>query len=161
MKGNDEKMSKETDVILSILKLSRAMRRCPPPPPGPRPEGPEGPEGRGPFGKPGKPPFPPALGRLLACVAENPGVSSRDLCEFLDVRPSSLSEILTRAESEGWITRTVSEEDRRMQHVNLSEKGRNLIDAMEEARQNIRPGSLAEAFLDGYLDGGEYHFPAL
>ena len=29
----------------------------------------------------------------------------------------------------------------------------------EEARQNIRPGSLAEAFLDGYLDGGEYHFP--
>lgn len=128
-------MSKETDVILSILKLSRAMRRCPPPPPGPRPEGPEGPEGRGPFGKPGKPPFPPALGRLLACVAENPGVSSRDLCEFLDVRPSSLSEILTRAESEGWITRAVSEEDRRMQRVNLSEKGRTLIDAMEEARQ--------------------------
>ena len=31
----------------------------------------------------------------------------------------------------------------------------------EEARQNIRPGSLAEAFLDGYLDGGEYHFPDL
>jgi DNA-binding MarR family transcriptional regulator len=130
MKGIDEKMSKETDVILSILKLSRAMRRCPPPPPGPRPEGPEGP-----FGKPGNPPFPPALGRLLACVAENPGVSSRDLCEFLDVRPSSLSEILARAESEGWITRAVSEEDRRMQRVNLSEKGRTLIDAMEEARQ--------------------------
>ena len=131
-------MSKETDVILSILKLSRAMRRCPPPPPGPRPEGSEGhegPEGHGPFGKPGKPPFPPALGRLLACVAENPGVSSRDLCEFLDVRPSSLSEILSRAESEGWITRTVSEEDRRMQRVNLSEKGRTFIDAMEEDRQ--------------------------
>ncbi len=31
----------------------------------------------------------------------------------------------------------------------------------EEARANIRHGSLAEAFLDGYLDGGEYHFPAL
>ena len=31
----------------------------------------------------------------------------------------------------------------------------------EEARRNIRPGSLAEAFLDGYLDGGDYHFPAL
>ena len=31
----------------------------------------------------------------------------------------------------------------------------------EEARQNIRHGSLAEAFLDGYLDGGEYHCPPL
>ena len=32
---------------------------------------------------------------------------------------------------------------------------------LEEARKNIRPGSLAKAFLDGYLDGGSYHFPAL
>ena len=63
-------------------------------------------------------PFPPALGRLLSCVAENPGVSSRDLCEFLDVRPSSLSEILARAENEGWIIRTVSEEDRRLRARN-------------------------------------------
>jgi NAD+ diphosphatase len=29
---------------------------------------------------------------------------------------------------------------------------------VEEARENIRKGSLAEAFLLGYLDG-EYHFP--
>ena len=32
---------------------------------------------------------------------------------------------------------------------------------LEDARKNIRPGSLAEAFLDGYLDGGDYHFPEL
>ena len=116
-------MNKETDVILAVLKLSRAMRRCPPPSPGT-----PGPEGR-------PMPFPPALGRLLACVAENPGVSSRDLCELLDVRPSSLSEILARAESEGWITRTVNEEDRRIQKVNLSEKGKTFISGMEEIRE--------------------------
>jgi len=29
----------------------------------------------------------------------------------------------------------------------------------EEARTNIRPGSLAKAFLEGYLDGGVYRFP--
>ena len=52
------------DVILASLKLSRAMRRCPPPR--------------------GEHPFPPAVGRLLACAAENPGVSSRELCELLD-----------------------------------------------------------------------------
>ena len=32
--------------------------------------------------------------------------------------------------------------------------------SLEEARKNIRPGSLAEIFLDGYLDGGIYPFEA-
>ena len=64
-------MNHENNIIQAALKLSRAMRRCPPPP--------------------AEHPFPPAVGRLLACVAENPHVSSRDLCEFLDLRPSSLS----------------------------------------------------------------------
>ena len=67
------------DVILASLKLARAMRRCPP--------------------ERGEHPFPPAVGRLLACTAENPGVSSRELCELLDVRPSSLSEMLARADA--------------------------------------------------------------
>ena len=30
--------------------------------------------------------------------------------------------------------------------------------SLQEARENIKPGSLAEAFLLGWLDG-EYHFP--
>ena len=87
-------INRENDVILAVLKLSRAMRRCPP--------------------DPGKNPFPPAVGRMLECVAENSNVSSRELCELLDVRPSSLSEMMSRAESEGWIIRAVDEEDRRM-----------------------------------------------
>ena len=82
---NETNMSTDSNVIFAILKLSRAMRRCPP--------------------DPGKPPFPPAIGRLLACVSENSGISSRELCEMLDLRPSSLSEMLSRAEQEGWITR--------------------------------------------------------
>ena len=104
----------EKDVILAALKLARAMRRCAPPP--------------------AEHPFPPAVGRLLACVSANPHVSSRDLCEFLDLRPSSLSEMLARAENEGWIIRTTDEEDRRIQRVDLSEKGSALIREMEDAR---------------------------
>ena len=102
------------DVILASLKLSRAMRRCPP--------------------ERGEHPFPPAVGRLLACTAENPGVSSRELCELLDVRPSSLSEMLARAEADGLLTRAVDEEDRRVQRISLSEKGQRIISDMEAAR---------------------------
>ena len=104
----------DCDVILASLKLARAMRRCPP-------------ERR-------EMPFPPAVGRLLACAAENPGVSSRELCELLDVRPSSLSEMLSRAEADGLLTRAVDEADRRIQRITLSEKGRRIITDMESVR---------------------------
>ena len=102
------------DVILASLKLARAMRRCPP--------------------ERGEHPFPPAVGRLLACTAENPGVSSRELCELLDVRPSSLSEMLARAEADGLLTRAVDEEDRRIQRISLSEKGQRILSDMEAVR---------------------------
>ncbi|MBR3430524.1 MAG: MarR family transcriptional regulator [Clostridia bacterium] len=116
----------ENDVILASLKLFRAMRRCPPPPMDPPPAEP--------FGRPERP-CAPAVGRLLACIDESPNVSSRDLCELLDLRPSSLSEILNRAESEGWILRSVDEEDRRIQRVELSPKGKAFVDEMEAARR--------------------------
>ena len=107
-------MNRDSDVILASLKLARAMRRCPPE--------------RNEF------PFPPAIGRLLECAARNPGVSSRELCEFLDLRPSSLSEMLSRAEADGLITRAVDEADRRVQRIRLSEKGQKAVSEMETAR---------------------------
>ena len=107
-------MNRNTDVILAVLKLARAMRRCPP-------------ERR-------EYPFPPAIGRLLVCAADNPGVSSRELCELLDLRPSSLSEMLSRAEADGFLTRSVDEADRRVQHITLTEKGRRAVEEMEAAR---------------------------
>ena len=102
------------DVILASLKLARAMRRCPP--------------------ERGEAPFPPAVGRLLACAADNPGVSSRELCELLDVRPSSLSEMLSRAEADGLLTRAADEADKRIQRITLSEKGSRLIAELKAAR---------------------------
>ena len=107
-------MNHNSDVILAALKLGRAMRRCPPE--------------RREF------PFPPAVGRLLVCAAENPGISSRELCELLDLRPSSLSEILSRAEADGFLTRTVDEADRRVMHITLTEKGSKAVTEMETAR---------------------------
>ncbi len=106
---------KDMEVIFSALRLSRAMRRCPPD-----------------FGER---PFPPAVGRMLACVRVNPGVSSRELCELLDLRPSSLSEMLSRAEENEWLTRTPDEEDKRVQHISLTEKGILRMTGLEAARE--------------------------
>lgn len=122
-------MSVELDIIANILKLARGLRRCPPP----LPDLPVDARGH-------TMPFPPALGRLLSVVADNPNVSSRDLCELMDMRPSSLSEILARAESDGWITRYVNKKDHRVQKIRLSKNGRALTDGLkaineEDARQ--------------------------
>ncbi|MBQ9401015.1 MAG: winged helix-turn-helix transcriptional regulator [Clostridia bacterium] len=111
---NEEKSNLDSDVILAYLKLSRTMRRCPP--------------------ERKDLPFPPAVGRLLECAAANPGVSSRELCEALDLRPSSLSEILVRAENDGLLCRTVDENDRRVQRVSLTPGGSAVVADMEKVR---------------------------
>lgn len=101
-------------VIFSALRVSRALKRCPP--------------------DLGELPFPPAVGRVLDCVRKNSGVSSRELCELLDLRPSSLSEILARAEKDGLLARIPDEEDKRMQHITLTEKGETLVAGIENTR---------------------------
>ena len=111
---NEEKRNLDSAVIFSYLKLSRAMRRCPP--------------------ERKALPFPPAVGRLLECAAANPGVSSRELCEALDLRPSSLSEILARAENDGLLSRTVDENDRRVQRISLTPSGSAVVADMEKVR---------------------------
>ena len=119
--------NRDGDVILACLKLARAMRRIPP-------------ERR-------EYPFPPAVGRLLDCAAKNPGVSSRELCDILDVRPSSLSEMLSRAEADGFITRTVDEADRRVQRISLSAKGQKAVTEMETAR-NLEAQKMTSALTE-------------
>ncbi len=111
----DSRDNPRTGVILSILRLSRAMRRCPP-------------EDRE--------HLPPAVGRLLSCLLENSGVSSRDLCEMLDLRPSSLSEMLSRGEEAGLLLRVPDENDRRIQHISLTEEGRALALRRENSRRS-------------------------
>lgn len=102
--------------IFALLRVSRALKRCPP--------------------DLGERPFPPAVGRMLHCVHMNPGISSRELCELLDVRPSTLSEMLGQAEEKGLLRREPDETDRRVQHISLTERGDRWVTGMAEAQQS-------------------------
>ena len=103
------------EVIKSTLKLARAMRRRPPK---------------------GNHEFPPPVARTLSVLADNDGATSRELCEILDVRPSSLSELLGKMEEHGLVTRQTSEEDKRAAKVLLTGEGKtaaaNLKENMEK-----------------------------
>ncbi len=98
------------DVIFAVMKLTRSMRRRPPRPMGG---------------------CAPGMGRPLSILADNEGASSRELAELLDIRPSSLTEMLTKMESEGLVTRTADPSDRRVVRVSLTDKGRAMAAGMK------------------------------
>lgn len=113
----------------SVLKLMRAMRRHPV-----RPEH----------------EFPPAVGRMLLTLQANDGASPAELCEFMDVRPSSMSELLSRMEENGLIKRVGDENDRRATKVHLSETGEASVLAIE-AKIREENAKLAACFSEEEL----------
>jgi DNA-binding MarR family transcriptional regulator len=64
-------------------------------------------------------------GRILALLKTQDGISTKDMSYLLDIRISSLNELLSKLEKNGYIERKPSQEDKRIILVNLTEKGRN------------------------------------
>ncbi|MDR0434761.1 MAG: MarR family transcriptional regulator [Gracilibacteraceae bacterium] len=63
-------------------------------------------------------------GRILAVLKLRDGVSTKDLSYLLGVAVSSLNELLSKLEKNGYISREPSEQDKRVMLVWLTEKGR-------------------------------------
>jgi len=93
-------------------------------------------------------------GRILTALQEHDGSSLRDLAFALDLAPSSMSEMLTKLEKKGYVTREVDENDKRAQVIKLTDKGKaiqqddytddgEIFSCLEADEQNN---------LDGYLD---------
>lgn len=101
------------NVIESTFKLMRATRRRPPR---------------------GEHEFPPTVAHLLSVLKDNDGASSGELCEFLDIRPSSLSELLVRVEEHGLIEKKDSEADKRITCAFLTKKGAEAAEKLAEDR---------------------------
>jgi DNA-binding MarR family transcriptional regulator len=61
--------------------------------------------------------------RLLSLISQNGGASQKDLAEEMDVRPSSMTEMLLRMEQAGLITRKQDEKDQRVMRIFLTGAG--------------------------------------
>ena len=73
--------------------------------------------------------------RLLYVISNNNGASSRELAEILDIRPSSLTEMLGKLEQDGLIEKYRDDEDSRIVHVALTESGTALMNSEAESRR--------------------------
>lgn len=73
-------------------------------------------------------------GRLMEAISRHEGTSARELTELLDIRPSSLSEMLSRLESQGDIRRQRDEKDARISHIWLTEQGHRQFQQHSQTR---------------------------
>jgi Transcriptional regulators len=75
--------------------------------------------------------------RLLLLIAENDGVIQRDLAIEMDVRPSSMTEMLAKMEQLGLVRREQDEKDQRVMHIFLTEQGKNTAEASRKANDQL------------------------
>lgn len=78
--------------------------------------------------------------RLLMILGKHPECSQTELAEMLDISPAAVAVSLKKLEKAGFIRRQCKENDNRVNHVDITEKGQKAIEVsihyfmeMEEA----------------------------
>ncbi|MFD2333477.1 MarR family winged helix-turn-helix transcriptional regulator [Cohnella sp. GCM10020058] len=75
-------------------------------------------------------------GRVLSLLKLKPEITQKELSYLLDMRNQSLGELLGKLERSGYVTRTPSDQDRRVMNVKLTEAGAQAAEEMEKQQEN-------------------------
>ncbi|WP_053084451.1 MarR family transcriptional regulator [Companilactobacillus ginsenosidimutans] len=86
--------------------------------------------------------------RVLSILNLEDNLSQSYLQEVLDLRPSSLAELLKKLEDKGDITRSEAPDDKRIKRVSLTDQGRKA--AQENA--SFKDADVTEKFFEGLSD---------
>jgi DNA-binding MarR family transcriptional regulator len=85
--------------------------------------------------------------RLLSLISKTNGAIQRDLAGSMDVRPSSMTEMVAQMERLGYIKRQQDEKDQRIIRLFLTDKGKLAVD---ESRQQTN--KLVKNIFAGFND---------
>jgi DNA-binding MarR family transcriptional regulator len=86
----------------------------------------------------------PGMHTVLAIIRDNPGMRQRTLAELLMVREPNMTRMIQGLQGSGLIAREVDKTDRRAFHLVLTEKGRSLMQSVQD-----RLDSLEDKLLGG------------
>lgn len=84
---------------------------------------------------------------LLLLILQNDGASQRDLSELLDIRPSSLTEMLTKLEQSNLVERKQDEKDQRVMHIHLTGEGKAMAEKIADSKDEF-----AESFFSALTE---------
>ncbi|MFK4764085.1 MarR family winged helix-turn-helix transcriptional regulator [Desulfobaculum sp. SPO524] len=80
----------------------------------------------------------------LVCLSELGAVSQKQLAEAMGIEGPTLVRLLDRLEKDGWVSRHVSEQDRRVKIVVLEPKAHAFLDEFEEIAIGIRDEAIQD-----------------
>jgi len=76
-------------------------------------------------------------GFLLSELYKQDGLTQRELSEVLDIRPSSVGELIRKLEIKNWVMRKNNEQDRRVMNVFLTAQGRKVVEETADIETGI------------------------
>lgn len=117
--------NRQEEILHAISRLSRTMRRV----------------------RKDRETIPAGLFYPLCAIEKNPGIIAGKLAVMLDIRPSSLTEALVRAEEKGLIRRTADEKDARVTHLYLTDDGKAEVER-RNSLQDLERTALSRALTD-------------
>ncbi len=79
----------------------------------------------------------PALYSALVAIENNPGASGAQISSWMDVPRTNVVILLRELEERGLISRGRSDEDRRAQSIDLTQKGRRLMPKLRTAHKRL------------------------
>lgn len=82
--------------------------------------------------------------RCLLYLDRNGSINQKDLAEQLSVRPSSVSDILSKLEQKELIQKTPSETDKRITLITLTDKGREEVKRIRKDRAKTHTEMLTD-----------------
>lgn len=69
---------------------------------------------------------------ILAAVAQQPDITQKELANYLDIQPASVSELLMKLEHKELIRRRKDDQDRRSIRVDLTDAGRQILEQKKD-----------------------------
>lgn len=92
--------------------------------------------------------------RVLAILKLEDGLTQNYLGQVLDLRPSSIAELMKKMEANGDITRQEDEQDKRSKHIYLTDTGRQKA----EDNASLKNDDYSEKFFAGLTDDERQQF---
>lgn len=75
--------------------------------------------------------------QVINLLGKEDGMTQGNLAELLDIRPSSLAELIKKLEKAGAVTRVEDENDKRIKRVYLTEEGRKRVIQTSDVREDL------------------------
>ncbi len=97
--------------------------------------GPHGPEHHGPYGHKRRMRAFAQERMLETLVEQDKGIRQKELVEKMGINPSSVSELISKLEAEGYAVRTVDPDDKRATLITLTEVGKARAYELEDERK--------------------------